>query len=263
MPFLALPSLQLFYEQQGASTNPPVLLLHALGSSAADWALQVPVLQARYAVVAVDLRAHGRSGAGRGWLRVEQMAEDVSVLLTHLAAPPAHVVGLSLGGCVAQRLAIQHPTQVRSLTLVNSFARLQLAGRRGVFNLAKRLWLVAFAPMPAVAAWIATGLFPYPHQQQLYQETVNRLGRNPKGRYINILQAAGRFDARRDLGGIRCPVCLVVGDRDTTIARAAQAHLRHALPHAQWHLIPDSGHATPYDQPELFNRVLLDFLSAC
>jgi len=94
-------------------------MLHGLGSSADDWQLQVPVLGARYSLIAVDLREHGRSrqpGRPAGFT-IMQMADDVAALLAHLQAPAAYVMGLSLGGCVAQALTARPPpAQTRTPT---------------------------------------------------------------------------------------------------------------------------------------------------
>ena len=129
MPAIRLGDVTLHYEARGPG-GAPIVLLHGLGSSSADWALQLPVLAARHRVLAPDLRAHGRSSRPPARLTVDAMAGDVAALLAALDSPPAHVVGLSLGGCVALVLALDHPARVRSLTLVNTFARLAPAGPR-------------------------------------------------------------------------------------------------------------------------------------
>jgi 3-oxoadipate enol-lactonase len=253
------PSPSLYYETCG--TGPAtVLLLHGLGSSSADWELQLPRFAERYRVITLDLRGHGRSPRPRGRLTVEGMAADVAALLEQLAVPPVHVVGLSLGGCVALALALDQPARVRSLTLVNTFARLRPAGLRGAGRLAARLGLLVTAPMPAVAAYVAHGLFPRPEQQPLYDEAVTRLARNTRGSYLAAIGAIGRFDVTRRLGAIRCPALIIAGDRDQTVPRAVAQALHRGLPRAQFRLIADSGHATPYDQAEVFNKVVLGFL---
>src|SRR5512139_2319568 len=115
--------LQLFYLEQGEGSA--VIFLHGLGSAAEDWQLQFPAFAPRYRVIAPDLRAHGQSEAGPFYWTIETLADEVAQLLGELQAGPAHMVGLSLGGCVAQALASRQPRLVRSLTLVNSFARLR------------------------------------------------------------------------------------------------------------------------------------------
>lgn len=262
MPTIALTGVDLHVAVEGPPGRdvPAVVLLHGLGSSAADWAPQVAAFGERFRVLAIDLRGHGRSRPARGRLTVEGMADDVGAALTALGERDAHVVGLSLGGCVGLALALRHPARARSLTLVNTFARLAAAGARARVRMVQRLALLAVAPMPVVAAHVARGLFPKPEQRVAYDAAVASLAANPRRTYLATLGALARFDARAALAEVRCPALIVVGDRDDRVPRAAADALRQAIPRARLVVIPDSGHATPYDQPAAFNRAVLSFL---
>jgi pimeloyl-ACP methyl ester carboxylesterase len=257
----------LYYERHGPSGGPAVVFLHGLGSSAADWRWQVAAFAQRYRVITLDLPAHGRT-AGRGWprrgrLSVEAMATAVTELLGRLGEAPAHVVGLSLGGCVALALAAAAPARVRSLTLVNTFARIRPAGWRGACRMLERIALLAVAPMPIIASRVAQSLFPGPAQAELRAAAVASLARNDKRAYVAAMRAVARFDARRRLAQVRCPTLVMAGAGDTTVPRAAAELLRRRIPNARLLVVPDSGHATPYDQPDLFNRLVLEFVSRC
>jgi pimeloyl-ACP methyl ester carboxylesterase len=262
MPAIALAGTRLHYDERGGGDGAPIVLLHGLGSSSADWAFQLPGLARYHRVLAVDLRAHGRSSRPRGRLTIEAMANDVAVLLAALGVPPAHVVGLSLGGCVALTLALDHPECVRSLTLVNAFARLTPAGPRGALRMLTRLALLAFAPMRVVAAHIAGGLFPRPDQRALYRAAVASIGSNPRATYLSAIRAVLGFDARRRLAAVRCPTLVVAGDRDTTVPLAAKTRLQQGIADSELLVVADSGHATPCDQAERFNAALLAFVAA-
>ena len=240
------------------TAGPPVLLLHGLGSSAADWAPQVSALAPRYRVIAVDLPGHGTSSLPARGLTIEGMAEGVAPL----APAPAHVVGLSLGACVAIRLALQAPARVRSLTLVNAFARLRPRGPVDLARMAHRLLLLGAAPMPTLAAHVARGLFPWPEQHALFDAAVARLGATPRRGYAAAMRALARFDARGQLTAIRSPTLVVAGDRDRTVSLEAKLGVAAAIRGARVEVVPGSGHATPYDRPEAFNRLLLAFLAA-
>jgi len=250
--------VQLFYLEQGQ--GPAVIFLHGLGSAAEDWQLQFPAFAPRYRVIAPDLRAHGQSEAGPFYWTIQTLADEVAQLLAELQAGPAHVVGLSLGGCVAQTLALRQPALVRSLTLVNSFARLRPAGQRGARRMLKRLWLLAFAPMTANAAYIASGVFPKPEQAGLRAAATLRLSRNSRRTYLAAIRALLAFDLRAQLPALRCPTLVIAGDRDTTVALAAKEEQQRLIPGAQLVVVADSGHATPYDQADLFNQTVMDFI---
>ena len=261
MAFFSVDGVQLYYEVWPAS-GPPVLFLHGLGSSSADWGLQVSAFAARHPVILADLRGHGRSSAARRRITVEAMAEDVERLLGHLGREAVHVVSLSLGGCVALALALRAPERVRSLTLVNAFARLAPAGISGLIGMGIRLGLVMAAPMPVVASHVARRLFPKPEQQGLYQAAVASLSRTPRAVYLSAMRALAGFDVRKRLDGVRCPTLIVAGDRDTTVPLAAKEMLQRSIRGARLLVVPDSGHATNCDQPDTFNRSVLEFLAA-
>jgi pimeloyl-ACP methyl ester carboxylesterase len=186
----------------------------------------------------------------------------VAALLAALEAPPAHVVGLSLGGCVALALALDHGVHVRSLTLVNTFARLSPAGPRGALRMLVRLGLLACAPMRTVAAHVARGLFPRPEQRELYLAAVTSLASNPRRAYLASIRALAAFDVRRRLGDVRCPTLVVAGDGDTTVSLASKTLLQRSIPGAELVVISDSGHVTPYDQAERFAALLLAFVDS-
>jgi 3-oxoadipate enol-lactonase len=232
MPFFSLASFQLYYERTAAPDGrPAVVFLHGMGSSSADWAWQVPVFAAQHRVLTVDLRAHGQSSDPGDWFTVETLADDVAALLAHLEEPPAHIVGLSLGASTALVLGLHHPACVRSLALVNGFAKYISPGRSSTGRVVRRTWLLLTAPMSTVAEYIAGGLFPKPEQKPL-------------------------------LPALRAPSLIIAGERDGTVPLAAQHVLQRGLPGAQLLVVPDSGHATPYDQSEVFNRAVLEFVAA-
>ena len=224
--------------------------------------IQEVALETRYRVIAVDLPGHGNSTPPRAAVTIEGMADEVSALLAALDEEPAHVVGLSLGACVALRLGLQSPGRVRSLTLVNPFARVQPTGPRDVARLLLRLTMLGVAPMRMVGAHVARGLFPWPEQRALYEAAVTSLGATSRRGYASALRALAQFDARGQVAAIRRPTLVVAGDRDTMVPLAPKLRLAAAIPSARIVVVPASGHATPYDQPGTFNRVLLEFLAA-
>lgn len=257
---IAVNGLKIHYIEQGQGQA--VVCLHGLGSSAADWQYQLADLAQGYRVIAPDLRGHVLSPAPHQPLTISAMADDVAALLGQLDATPAHLIGLSLGGCVAQAVALRHPEGIRSLTLVNTFARLQPAGWSGAGRLLKRLWLMCFAPMTANAAYITEGLFPKPEQAPLRAIAAASLSQNSRRTYFAAIRALLAFDVRAQVPTLHCPTLVVAGDRDTTVGLAAKRELQRLIPDARLLVVADSGHATPYDQFETFNRAVLAFLNS-
>ena len=239
-----------------------IVLLHGLGSSSADWKFQIPAFSERNRVIVADLRGHGRSASPRGFMRIEDMAEDVAALLERLGEPAAHVVGLSLGGCVALALTLAAPARVRSLTLVNAFARLRPSGVPALLRIATRAALITAAPMRVLAAHVARGLFPRPAQRDLYLAAAASLCRTPRSVYAASARALMRFDVAARLGEIACPTLVIAGAIDQTVPLAAKEALTRGIPGARLVVLPDSGHATPVDAPDAFNQAVLDFVAA-
>jgi len=238
------------------------VFLHGLGSCADDWIWQVPAFERDHRLLLVDLPGHYRSPLPAGRLTVDTMADAVGALLARLGEPPAHVVGLSLGGCVGLALALRAPERVRSLTLVNAVARLRPAGPTAALRLVARLTLLATAPMSAVAALVARGLFPRPEQAALYEAAARSLARTPRRAYWAGLRALARFDVRTALTRVRCPTLVMAGADDATVALDVKESLARAIAGSRWVVIPDSGHATNADNPDAFNATLREFLTA-
>lgn len=259
MPYLSARGVRLYY--QTAGEGPPLFLLHGLGSASNDWQLQIPAFAKQYRVVALDLRGHGHSDKPRGPYTMRDFANDTAALLDNLAIAQAHVVGLSLGGMVAQQLALDSPDCVSSLVLVNTFPRFDPWEPRLLRRIAQRLVSFGGGGMDAVAEAVAASLFPRPAQRPLYDETVKRFARNDVGGYQATVQAILRFNVEARLREIRCPTLIVASDRDRTISWRQKARTARLVPGARFAVIHDSGHASPLDQPARFNRVVLEFLA--
>jgi pimeloyl-ACP methyl ester carboxylesterase len=189
------------------------------------------------------------------------MAGDVVSLLERLRIESVHVVGLSLGGAVALQMAAEMPERVRSLFAVNTFARLR--GAHGSFGRGvERVWLALTGRMDELGRRVAAGLFPHPEQETLRSLAASRLAANPPLTYFKLMVAIGRFDLRDRLGEIRAPTLIVAGEHDRTVPFDCKLELAAGIPHARLERVAGSGHATPLDQPERFNALLLAFLES-
>lgn len=260
MPYLPTNDTTLHYLDEGHGD--PIVFLHGLGSSGQDWELQTQFFAPRFRVIAPDLRGHGRSGKPAGPYSIALLASDVTALLDALAIESAHIVGLSLGGLVAQQLAIAAPRRVRRLALTNTFARLFSGNVVQMARLLRRGMISLLLPLERSAPRVAAGLFPLPHQVELRRLAAQRLADNDRRAYRASIAAIRRFDSRRDVHRIARPTLIVTGDRDDTIPRERQRDLAWRIHHARWEVIRDSGHATPIDQPDIYNELLVSFLTA-
>jgi len=261
MPHLDYDGLRLHYTLHGLGGRgaPTIVLLHGLGSCGDDWLFQLPTLTPRYPVLTLDLPGHGGSSLPRGGFSTAALARPVAGLLGSLSLTPAHVVGLSLGGVVALQLALDAPSKVRSLVLVNSFARLSQPPRSVLRGLVRVALLLA-APMSWTGAWVGSGLFPRPDQRPLREAAAQRIASNSRAAYLRMMGAVLRSDLSGRLGEIRVPTLVVAGSEDRTVPLPAKVGIARGIEGARLEVIEGSGHATPIDAAEAFNSLLLEFL---
>jgi 3-oxoadipate enol-lactonase len=261
MPYHFINGIRLRYETWGVGST-PLVLIHGLGSSADDWFLQLPAFAPHYLCVAVDLRGHGLSDKPAGRYTVGLFAADVAALIHALDLTPAHIVGLSLGGMVAQQLAVAHRQVVRSLSLINTLPGLWPPPRQIV-----RMGLRRFTPpwrspdMRVVAERVSDDLFPDPALRLLRTQAVGRLAANDPQAYRRATLAVASFWPGPALKRIACPTLIIAGDADRVVPDIYQARLRRALPDARFVSVPGAGHACNIDHAEAVNAAVLEFLS--
>lgn len=259
--FIYVNDIRLRYETWG--DGPPVVLLHGLGSSADDWVFQLPDLGRHFQCIVADLRGHGLSEKPDVPYSMTLLASDVAGLITALGRGPVHVVGLSLGGMVAQQLAIAYPGWVRSLVLINTLPGLWPPPRSMVFTLLRRVRALRHERaqgMQETAGMVAEGLFPEPHQKLFRDMAARRIAENDVAAYRRSTSAIARFWPGRALRRVACPTLIVSGELDNIVPWVYQERLLRQLPQARLVRIPGSRHASNIDRPEAVNPAILKFL---
>ena len=252
---------KIHYLDPNPAGNPAILLLHGLGADATSWTLQLPALiGAGFRPIATDTPGFGQSPYdGRGW-SICRMAAEMASLLEELKTGPAHVVGLSMGGTIAQQFALNYPHLTRRLVLVSTFAILRPDSLSGWMYFVQRFILVNTLGLPAQARVVAKRIFPGPRYQQLREMLVETIsGADPRA-YRKAMASLGLFNSVKRLAEIQVPTLVVTGAEDTTVTPARQRLLVDGIPAARQVIVPDAGHAVPVDQAERFNRELLAFL---
>lgn len=249
----------LHYEEHGQGE--PLVLLHGLGSSSQDWELQVPELSRHYRVILMDIRGHGQSAKPRRGYQIKTFSEDLLALLDHLDTGPVHFVGLSMGGMVGFQFAVDHPHRLRSLCIVNSAPEVKRHNLEHWIWWAKRWSLARLLSVETVGQGLAARLFPKPEQGELRRKMAERWARNDKRAYLKSFDAIVDWGVQERIGKIQCPTLVIAADHDYTPIQQKERYVA-LMPHATLAVIEDSRHATPLDQPEVFNQTLLRFLAA-
>jgi pimeloyl-ACP methyl ester carboxylesterase len=261
------PGLRLAYGQRGDAGS-PVLLIMGFTVPGSAWVHQVPALAARHRVAWYDHRGCGASRAAPGPYTMDLLAADARLLLDHLDWPAAHVVGVSMGGMVAQHLALAEPDRVRSLTLIATHA----GGFQARAPRALGLWRFLQANLGRRAARfeaLKRLLFPDDFLSAcdpdwLQQVLLADFGRPvPFASRLSQLAAVMRHDTRRHLTRLApLPTLVVVAERDLLVRPAATRRLSAGIPGARLHVFPEAGHGVIRQCHAALNRLLLGHFAA-
>ena len=258
VPILTLNGVRIHYEEHGS--GPPLLMLHGLGGSCEDWRFQVPGFAAGYRVVTPCLRGFGHSERPRDRYSIVQHARDAFALLDALGIERCHVLGHSMGGAIAFEMALELPARVASLVILNSQPSFEVDSTAKRLLLLWRLVLPRVLGMPRMARLMAERHFPRPEQAQVREDVIERHGSNDARSYVANLRALAGWTVVNRLGEIRAPVLLVTADQDFTAVEEKRRYVAQ-LSDARLAVIPHSRHITHLDQPDEFNRVVLEFLA--
>ena len=239
-------------------SGPPVVLLHGWCGDRAFWRHQTASLSESYRVLSLDFRGHGDSDAPRGGYTLAQLAEDVVTATTALGDSPAAVVGHSMGGMVAQRLAIDHPNTVGALALVATAAAdpddALISARiledsavldyREAFERHSPRWFAADAD-PTVKEWALSRMRSVPERVAL------ELVRDYRG-----------LDFRAELPSIKAPTLVIGANADVSTRAERSDEIAAAILGAKLVLVEAAGHFVQLERPAEVNGALTEFLGS-
>jgi 2-succinyl-6-hydroxy-2,4-cyclohexadiene-1-carboxylate synthase len=252
-----------------AGSGPALVLLHGFTGAAGTWAGQLPALAARYSTVAVDMLGHGASEAPADPARyaIEHVSADVLAVLDRLEIRRAAVLGYSMGGRAALYLATAAPERVTALVLESASPGIADASERAA-RVAQDDELAGVIERDGVAAFVDRWerLPMFASQARLSDAAraavrAQRVAQSARG-LANSLRGLGQgtqpplFDR---LGALRMPVLLIAGALDGRYAALGRA-MHEAIPGSRLAVVPDAGHTVHLEQPEAFQRAVLDFL---
>jgi 3-oxoadipate enol-lactonase len=236
-----------------------LLLLHGLGSSGADWELQVRVLQRRFRVIIPDLPTGCDRTSASEKCSISGFAEMLWSLLDHLQVARVSVIGFSLGGAVALEMALQRPDSVPRLVLINSLATYRIDHWRKWLEARIPPLLVGILGMRRVARLIARRLFPKPWQEPLRRRAATVVSAVPARRYLAMARALEAWSSTDRLDLLKSKTLIIAAEHDYTSLE--EKHALAAALRAEIVVVRGSRHGTPFDSSEATNAVLLAVLS--
>ncbi len=253
MKTLALGRHELAYVDEGQGE--PLLLIHGLAGDHQAWLPQIEAWKGRHRVIAVDTRGAGRSTQIDEPVTIEELADDFVALLQALDLRGVHVIGRSMGGCIAQWLALKAPGRVASLALLASCGKFDPLALRCLENMREVLqWTGSWQAhgRHSVRNFVAPRFFN--EQQERVHEIEALIGSSARLQacYVHQNQAVSRHDLLAELHRITCPVLVMSGEVDPLGGPLLTRWLLERLPQARHVEFEDCSHFFLMEQPERF-----------
>lgn len=254
-------SARIWVHQQG--DGPAVLLIGGTGDPAESWQAQIEAFSHRYRVVAPDNRGAGRSSLPASGVTIPAMAEDAAEVLRSLGIVHAHVAGFSMGGAIAQELAITHPDLVGSLVLSGTWAAPDVYFRRMVAS-----WIVA-ARNASSERELLESFFLWIYSRKWHEDgTVDRLidetlesplAQDAHGFFAQAQACVDWEGSAERLRSVTVPTLVIVGDEDIACPPRLSQPIRAAMPHAELAVIRGGAHQPFQERPDEYNSIVADF----
>lgn len=246
------------YQEQGD----PVLLIHGVGSDLESWDGVLSHLSPDRRYIRFDLRGHGASRRTPGPYSLNGLAEDAVALLDHLEVSSASVIGFSLGGLIAQAIALNHPDRVRSLTLVSSVGgrtpEEQARVNERAETLARDGALTHLAN--AVDRWF-TPEFVAAHPEVLEARRQKSLKNDPDC-YVAAYRVLAGNDLGDELHRVTAPALVMTGENDIGSSPRMSEFMAAQIPDARLHILPRLKHSVLLEAPDQVAALIEPFLAA-
>ena len=262
MPKARINGIEIHYRESGEGY--PIFLIHGFTGNLRNWALQIPALTRDFRTVSIDHRGHGHSEKPTRPqdYSLELMTEDAYGLLEHLGIQECYVIGHSMGGMVAQHLALVHPQPVRALVLVDTAAEVpdgvRTEERARLMEIARTQGMEAVFEEQLRTNARADQIRAQPELLKLWREQFLLTSREA---YIYCAQAMARRRPLLDeLAAIKVPTLIICGEDDDPFLEPSR-RMRERIPDSELVIIPGTGHTPQIDKPAEFNRTLTGFLS--
>lgn len=263
MPIAQVGRYEINYVEKG--DGPPVLLIHGLAGDVSAWTPQIDALSSRYRVVAFDNRGAGKSSQVDEPVSTADLAADTIALIEQLGLAGAHVVGRSMGGAIAQIVALERPDLVRSLVLCASFARLDPLGVRVLTNMRQVLeWRGSWADHARHSVQNFVGQDFFNRQSEQVARIEGLIGGETRlpACYIHQNFACLEHDTLPRLGEIRCPTLVIAGSSDPICSPTCTEWLADGISGARTIMFDGCGHFFLIEQPDRFMAELEGWLAA-
>jgi 3-oxoadipate enol-lactonase len=248
----------LFYQVEGSGR--PVVLIHGVGADSSSWDDIVPQLATGFRVLRLDLRGHGRSGRIEGACTLDDFIRDVLDVMDGTGVDKADVVGFSLGGMIAQGMALNYAERVDRLVLISAIAGRTEEERAG---LRRRLELLRGQGIDAVSGaaqerWF-TPDFVQAHPEKV-RDRMEQLRQNDPESYKAAYGVFATSDLGEHLHEIRHRTLIVTGENDVGSNTRMARYMNDRIVGSELHILPGLRHSVLVEAPEHISALLAGFL---
>lgn len=254
MAFTRANGIVLHHRMLGSPDGPALVFCNSLGSDFRIWQEVAPAFLDRFKVVLYDKRGHGLSDAPPAPYTIDDHTNDLIALLDRLAIGKAAIVGLSVGGMIAQRIAVREPGRVSALALCCTAAKI---GTAEVWS--DRIGAVERGGIEAIVENVLERWFTPGFRKTRADECAgwrNMLLRTPVQGYVGTCAAIRDADLTQDASRIAVPTLCVAGDTDGSTPADLVRHTASLIPGARFELIADAGHIPCVEQPGKLTTLL-------
>lgn len=261
MAFSRVNDIVVHWRQIGPEDAPAVVFANSLGTDFRIWDEVANALAGRYRIVTYDKRGHGLSDEPAGPYSIDGLASDSIALIDHLGIETFAFVGLSIGGMIAQRVAVRAANRIKALVLCDTAAKI---GDAAGWN--ARIAAVESQGLSAIADAVLERWFSSAFRRSRSDELAgwrNMLIRSPQAGYVATCAALRDADLRPDAPRITAPTLFAVGCEDGSTPPDLVRQSARLVPQARFELIANSGHLPCIDHPlELANLIAQHFSEA-
>ncbi len=256
MPRTTIGDISLNYEREGQGTD--LVLIHGLGGDVHSWDADAPLFGRFHRVLRADMRGCGASDKPPGPYSPGLFARDLCRLFDVLGIATAHVLGISMGGVIAQRLALDHPLCVRSLILVSTSSEVGAKSVAAWQRLAELIEREGFDVRSADASRAVSPSFAARHPEMV-AELGRRNAANDPWAYAAAARAVSNYNWTAELPRLTVPTLVLQGLDDQLTPPGGSVKMCRALPQARLLMIAEAGHNLPMEQPAVFHNSVLAF----
>ncbi len=259
MPFIQTGNISTYYEMHGEK-GLALVFCHGAGASHGMWQPQVEHFSNNYRVLTYDIRGHQQSGGSDETYTCELFADDLHLLLEQLDLSEPVVIGLSLGGMIAQEYAVKYQSSLRGLVLADTAVAAALTKSDKLLKAMYPKWLVKWTINRMSDEKYADWSFKYFDMNNEVREYLKQEQlKMSKEELLKVTDAIYSFKLL-PLETIRVPTLIILGENERKAVFPHAEKMAELIKNSQRVVIPGAGHASNLENPESFNSELESFL---